>query len=229
MIDFTNIEEKIFFLGDIHGRYDNLIKVLEEKNVQEKDCLVFLGDLINKGHQNEKVLDFVMNRENNIIILGNHERVFIDYFINNQKHLKDFIFNVGGLWSLEESKKGKMIEYANYINEKSFYFIEFLFKEKHIGCCHASVPKEDWNFMKSDFIRVSNNIIWDFDRFNDCKNNKVSKPIKNIDGVLFGHAPVSKITKFDNSLYLDTGSFKKKGYYNDITCIEINEVYDLLF
>lgn len=229
MIDFTNTEEKIYFLGDIHGRYDNLIKVLKEKNVQEIDCLVFLGDLINKGHQNIEVLDFIMNRENNIIILGNHDKVFIDYFLHKQLYLKDFIFGVGGLWSLDENKKEEMIKYAKYLNEKSYYFIEFMFKNKHLGCCHASVPKEDWNFMKSNFERIHNHIIWDFDRFNDCKKNKASKPIKNIDGVLFGHVPVSEITKFDNSLYIDTGSYKVKGYNKDITCLEINEVYDLLF
>jgi predicted phosphodiesterase len=229
MIDLTNSNERVFFIGDIHGRYDNLMKVLKEKNIKDEDCLIFLGDLINKGYQNEEVLDFVMKRKNKLVVIGNHDKVFIDYFINKQDGLKEFILSVGGLWCLDEDKREKMTEYAEWLVENSFYFIEFMFKNKHLGCCHASVPKEDWQFMKDDFVRVSNNIIWDFDRYNDCSKNKVSKPIINIDAVLFGHVPVPRIKKIDNTLYIDTGSFKIKGYYNDISCIEINEAYDLLF
>jgi len=223
--------KSFFFIGDVHGNFTNLKKALKKKKVKKEDCLVFLGDLINKGKENIEVLEFVEKWENKIIILGNHERVLIDYILNDAKYLSDFVNSCGGKW-MSYVSEDVLKKWAHFFIDNSFYFLDFKIDGKIIGCCHASVPFDDWDKMKSNFKDVHPEIIWSFDRFNKFSDNKKVNPISNIDGVVFGHTPVKNITKVENTLYIDTGSFledPKKYEFGDITVIEIREIKKMLF
>ena len=85
---FKNVDS-LFVVGDVHGRYDQLINLLQKSNVinQElnwiagKSSLVFLGDLFDRGNDVTKVLWFIYELEekaktaggNVHLVLGNHE------------------------------------------------------------------------------------------------------------------------------------------------------------
>ncbi|WP_242045756.1 MULTISPECIES: metallophosphoesterase family protein [unclassified Calothrix] len=61
-------------VGDIHGCYTELLQLLAKAEITEEDCLVSLGDIVDRGADSVKVYDFLKNRPNTIVLMGNHER-----------------------------------------------------------------------------------------------------------------------------------------------------------
>ncbi|ABA23696.1 Metallophosphoesterase [Trichormus variabilis ATCC 29413] len=61
-------------VGDIHGCYAELLQLLAKVEIAEEDCLVSLGDIVDRGIDSVKVYDFLKNRPNTIVLMGNHER-----------------------------------------------------------------------------------------------------------------------------------------------------------
>ncbi len=61
-------------IGDIHGCYDELLQLLTKVEISDADCLILLGDIVDRGADSVKVYDFLKNRPNTIVLMGNHER-----------------------------------------------------------------------------------------------------------------------------------------------------------
>ncbi|MCU0525398.1 MAG: serine/threonine protein phosphatase [Elainella sp. Prado103] len=61
-------------VGDIHGCYTELVKLLEKVQLTAADCLISLGDIVDRGPDSVKVYDLLKNRPNTIVLMGNHER-----------------------------------------------------------------------------------------------------------------------------------------------------------
>ncbi|WP_424928676.1 metallophosphoesterase [Amaricoccus tamworthensis] len=85
-------DERIYAVGDIHGRDDLLLAMFEAignditaHSDNRVARLVFLGDLIDRGDHSRNVLDIITKtiaaeKENNIICLrGNHEQALLDF------------------------------------------------------------------------------------------------------------------------------------------------------
>lgn len=76
-----------FAIGDVHGCYHTLKKLIEEKIIlQPADTVYFLGDLIDRGPLSKKVLDYIQDLIqrgfNCQIIGGNHEEVACKVYRN---------------------------------------------------------------------------------------------------------------------------------------------------
>lgn len=63
-------------IGDIHGCWDEFQELLEKAGVTDDDQIIAIGDLVNRGPRNKKVLDFFRKQKhpNAQAIIGNHER-----------------------------------------------------------------------------------------------------------------------------------------------------------
>ena len=61
-------------IGDIHGCYQELLQLIAAAQLTEADCLISLGDIVDRGPDSVKVYDFLSNRPNTIVVMGNHER-----------------------------------------------------------------------------------------------------------------------------------------------------------
>ena len=69
-----NLLMTTYAIGDIHGCYDELQKLLELIAFDEyQDQLWFTGDLVNRGPQSLAVLRFIKQLKNAIVVLGNHD------------------------------------------------------------------------------------------------------------------------------------------------------------
>lgn len=63
-----------YVIGDIHGCYDALIKMLKKIHYCDNDEVICIGDYIDRGKQNYKMLKWMETCPNNILLLqGNHE------------------------------------------------------------------------------------------------------------------------------------------------------------
>lgn len=77
---------KYFCVSDIHGHYDILVGSLKDKgwdpdNMSHK--LIVIGDMVDRGPQNKKVLEFVytlLKGNKAILIMGNHDVFLLDFF-----------------------------------------------------------------------------------------------------------------------------------------------------
>ena len=65
-----------YVIGDIHGCFNTLIKLL--KQLPQDAKLIFVGDLCDKGNFSKETMEFVINN-NHTYIKGNHEYLFYNY------------------------------------------------------------------------------------------------------------------------------------------------------
>lgn len=65
-----------YIIGDVHGNYNGLVESLQKMGWKEnEDRLIFVGDLVDRGIANKKVVDFVAEHKDTVhVVLGNHER-----------------------------------------------------------------------------------------------------------------------------------------------------------
>jgi len=64
-------------IGDVHGHYDALMKLLEAIAPTSDDQIYFLGDLIDRGPKSAQVVDFVFKNKYQCL-RGNHEEMLLD-------------------------------------------------------------------------------------------------------------------------------------------------------
>ncbi|MCB1190350.1 MAG: serine/threonine protein phosphatase [Leptospiraceae bacterium] len=71
------MSEKFIAIGDIHGCYDELQQILDRTCKFPEHKLVFLGDYIDRGPNDNEVIETLKNIDG-IYIMGNHEYFLID-------------------------------------------------------------------------------------------------------------------------------------------------------
>lgn len=84
--------EKLAFIGDVHGCYEELMELVEKIGFYEGklDKLVFVGDLIDKGPEPRKVIEWAKTWEAScIFVKGNHEEKHIRYNMHERRKLKN--------------------------------------------------------------------------------------------------------------------------------------------
>lgn len=64
-------------IGDIHGCYTELLALLDKAGLGDTDEIIALGDIIDRGPDSPKILDFFHTRPHTRSLMGNHERKHI--------------------------------------------------------------------------------------------------------------------------------------------------------
>ena len=64
---------KTYVISDLHGHFDLLIKLLETISFSENDILYIIGDICDRGPDSLKILFYIQDHNNIILIKGNHE------------------------------------------------------------------------------------------------------------------------------------------------------------
>ena len=67
------------FIGDVHGHYDGLMHLVALVSPLPADTLHFAGDLIDRGPDSAKVVEFI-RQGNHVCVLGNHEHLLLNAF-----------------------------------------------------------------------------------------------------------------------------------------------------
>lgn len=74
---------RVIVVGDLQGCYDEAVELLEKCNATPEDQVIFAGDLVDRGPDNDKCVDLAMHRERiqgkPAAVLGNHEDRHLDY------------------------------------------------------------------------------------------------------------------------------------------------------
>lgn len=78
--------KRILAIGDVHGRFTRLMDLWEKISVTADDLVIFLGDYVEGGNENLKVLSWLIeqNEKDNIVILcGNVDDMLFNAFTPN--------------------------------------------------------------------------------------------------------------------------------------------------
>lgn len=69
-----------YVMSDIHGCYDELMKMLEKIQFSSDDTLIIAGDYMDRGSQSLEMLDWILDTPDNVILIkGNHDAEFVEY------------------------------------------------------------------------------------------------------------------------------------------------------
>lgn len=191
----------IYAVGDIHGHYTVLEEKLASVDFDPKvDHLISVGDLVDRGPENERCLEFC-DQPWFHWVRGNHEELTLDYAEGRGLKLKN-----GQLWLLD-TLPSKVAIISNTINAAPNILEVLAPSGKRYGFVHATFPSSDWD----DAARVSRDIdmlLWDRE---DYFNPKLDG-IANIDHVYHGHTPLwNEIKTVANVSWIDTGVYRSQG------------------
>jgi serine/threonine protein phosphatase 1 len=141
-IDSAAIPEgrRIYAIGDVHGRNDLLLQLLEkivkddgERGGAESE-IIFLGDLVDRGPDSAGVIETAMRLKaaagNVRFLMGNHEEVYLAAATGDEKSVR-FFNRIGGretILSYEISMK----EYIELDMPQLAQRIPTLFPQEHI-------------------------------------------------------------------------------------------------
>ena len=68
-----NNKHMTYLMSDLHGCYEEYIKMLNLINFNDNDTLYILGDICDRGPSPMKILLHMMKHDNVIPIYGNHD------------------------------------------------------------------------------------------------------------------------------------------------------------
>lgn len=93
------IDGRTFVCGDLHGAFERVQQFLEHiKFDKTRDRLISVGDLVDRGPQNEECLDLI-NQDWFFAVKGNHEDLMLNFY--NQRSGGEWWIPNGGGWGLE--------------------------------------------------------------------------------------------------------------------------------
>lgn len=214
------MKEKLFIVGDIHGEYQLLEKLLKHWD-QDKEQLIFLGDIADRGPDCKKCLLTVqklVNEKQAIWISGNHEDILLQWLNEPEENFEWYLRN-GGQATMESLIYTGVLaemspsEMAATIKSNYPELIEMIqnlplyYETDYCICVHAGL-----NFALEDWRETSRrDFLWIRDPFHQGKNT-LDKYI------IFGHTPVQSL---HNHLF-DTHFW----YADKKICIDGGAVYN---
>ena len=73
----------IYVTSDIHGCYDQYLRLIQRLELKEDDTLYILGDIVDRGDGGIEIIKDVMKRKNVVCLRGNHDHyalIFLERF-----------------------------------------------------------------------------------------------------------------------------------------------------
>lgn len=178
-----NKNSMIYVCSDIHAEYDLFIKLLEKINFSNADTMYIAGDVIDKGKDSVRLMQFVMSKPNIHTIIGNHEHDFLKYYWSLMQQTVENFDNV--LKKLQTFfPDGQLLTWdiVDYIEALPYYL-----QTEDFVLVHSGVPIDENNYALSPEGIEPERLVYDR-RFKDL--DVLPKTEKCI---FFGHTPTSYI------------------------------------
>ncbi len=107
----------VYLISDVHGHYDEFMRLLRKIKFRKTDRLYLLGDMVDRGRQNLSMLDFCRREANVTLLKGNHE-LFMQRYLEGDPLVKEKWGFWGGSTTLRELEPlpwEKKEEYLRYL------------------------------------------------------------------------------------------------------------------
>ena len=208
-------DKRVFVIGDIHGNYGLFEKTLKELGITDDDVLISVGDLVDRGKNNAKMLFEFLTKENRYMVLGNHENMMMRAQSSREWNI-NWLQN-GGQQTLDEIGQPGITHFCKLLEDVP-YLIEVNHRGYKLGIAHAGIPHysnvSDWETIKQwteDSGEYRYQLIWDRDAIQYAvydhqvpQKEKLEAVIRDVDYVIHGHTGVTEPLVFGNRVWLDT-------------------------
>ena len=106
----------VWVVGDIHGYFDSFVKLISKLNLNDRDLLISIGDMIDGGPESVGVVELFIENDQFFAILGNHEQMLLDDW-NKKSKFEVGILKSSGFWAsnnpVDRNKKLTIVEYLS--------------------------------------------------------------------------------------------------------------------
>jgi serine/threonine protein phosphatase 1 len=190
----------IYCISDIHGCYDEFMELLQKIPFSADDTLYVLGDVIDRGPEPVKCLQYIMGASNIHLLMGNHERLMLDAIHYSQygyeEHIELWIRNGGtttikGMKSLPIEERQAILNYVSSLP----YMAQVKIGEQNYVLVHAGLKIQKGERKRKDFCTANviskqtpEDMTWIREDF--IKTKALPKSI-----TIFGHTPIPSIKK----------------------------------
>ncbi|WP_184018553.1 metallophosphoesterase family protein [Sphingobium boeckii] len=214
----TPDDQRIYAIGDIHGRldlFDALLQQIDEdlkSRPRKKTSIILLGDLIDRGPESRGVVERAMalkcGSSSIRFLKGNHEEVFLRALKGDSQVMR-FLIRIGG--------KSTVMSYG--VSEEEYNALDY---EDLTALLMARVPQSHVDFLESfddmiemgDYVFVhagirpdveldaqtSSDMRWIRDEFLDCQDSFGKM-------IVHGHTITEDIEYRSNRIGIDTGAY----------------------
>lgn len=155
----------MYIIGDVHGCYDTLMKLLDKLPNWETEGLCFVGDLIDRGPKSRQVVEFV-KAGGYSCVTGNHELMMRDWINSGCNYNHMLWLGNGGNQALDSYKETSDDEYlkgdvdfellkehAEWMSSLPIYleFKELKKDDRHLVVSHSHISNV-WKWRDSDEV-----------------------------------------------------------------------------
>ena len=220
----------VFVVGDIHGEFTQLHTKLKEIGFNfQQDLLIAVGDLVDRGQENEKCIG-LLNESWFTSIKGNHEDFCYKGMMDDHIKFYHRMTNNGGEWFYKLPED--IMEYIGRRVNQLPVLLEVKYRNKKFGFVHADVPVEDWELLKEmleqgdsiDDRTIEDYCLWSRGIIDKYLNYGYEPTIAQVDNVFLGHTVLPKVTQVGNCTFLDTGGvFKKFDNGYDLSIVRLED------
>lgn len=206
---------RLIAIGDIHGCYDQLRIIIEEKiKARHDDKIVLLGDYIDRGPEIRKTIDYIIRLKddglNLVTLRGNHEAMmlhaidtgdFSTWFWNGGESTHESL----GIYQNGTSDT----RYMRFFKDLSWYHEAGKYLFVHAGF-NDNNPFEDRHSM-----------IW-------TRNEIYTNPLVTDKIIVHGHTPITvkqcieRVRSNNHVINIDTGCVYDEPGYRTLTAIELS-------
>lgn len=207
-----NIDGRDFFVGDIHGMFDDFMEALARVDFDfDNDRMFSVGDLIDRGPKNVECLN-LLNKPWFHACRGNHE----DMMLGGQpEHI--WFMNGGDWWNEVDDPERAILK--RWVIEKTFQTMTVDTVFGRIGVIHA------------DTNHVWANNDWTTEELNLWGRRRIHQedrvPVYGVEAVVCGHTPVKDVVVLGNVVYIDTGAVFKQ-MKGKLTILDAEDVFELV-
>lgn len=229
-----------YVMSDIHGDLVKFHRMLELIRFSDDDTLYVLGDVLDRGRFSFDLLREIMQDDQMVFICGNHEKMFMDYYLLCMEHIEKGMIDkdLPLLWQMSYSKefvaelwmgnggRASIQNSRKYTNDDFKIFYDFLaaaplYKEVTVGdqafyLVHGKPSKE----------QDPDEFMWgQIERGDVFFDDKI---------VVFGHVPTAhyqdaapmSIWKCDDKIGIDCGcGWQKSGGRLGCLCLDTMEEF----
>lgn len=205
-------------IGDVHGCYDELIKLIDMLGYKLKDDvythpsgrkLVFLGDITDRGPDSVGVIELVYKNVKSgsaLYIPGNHCNKLYRYFLNHKvKIIHGLETTVAEINELNETTRQIIIAHFTELYESAPLYL--ILDNRKLVVAHAGI--------REDYIGYYGNKVKQFVLYGDITGEKNldgtpvrlnwAKRYKGSSFVVYGHTPVKEPRFTNKTVNIDTG------------------------
>lgn len=197
-----------FAVGDIHGHFSALRRVLDQARFDPaRDRLFSVGDLVDRGPESEPCLEWLAQPWF-YAVRGNHEDYAIRFVRTGEVDVATYRIN-GGSWFLDLSPE-RQAQYAAAFAQLPIA-IEVPVERGLVGIVHADCPVPSWNDLANVLARRSKRDYCMWSRRRVAEWNETG--VADIVAVVVGHTTVEEPITLGNVHHIDTGGWRSTGRF----------------